>query len=218
MKKSIDVYEEQLETIRVGRASAAVLNGITVDYYGMDTPINQMAEVKVSDAKTLMILPWDASTLKNIEKAILASSLGITPQNDGKTLRLNFPPLTEERRKQLAKPCKEVAEHAKISIRNARRDGIDILKKSVKDGTPEDVAKDGEAAEHRELLLTTFANGMSSAISSPSVEMYRSAISLNVMSSSSSGVISFHSLSRSARIGSPRMSNIAGVPSPSTVA
>ena len=103
MKKSIEVYEDSLDTIRVGRASAAVLSGVSVDYYGVDTPINQMAEIKVSDAKTLVIMPWDASTLKNIEKAILASDVGITPQNDGKTLRLNFPPLTEERRRELKK-------------------------------------------------------------------------------------------------------------------
>ena len=94
MKKSIEVYEDSLDTIRVGRASAAVLSGVSVDYYGVDTPINQMAEIKVSDAKTLVIMPWDASTLKNIEKAILASDVGITPQNDGKTLRLTFPPLS----------------------------------------------------------------------------------------------------------------------------
>ena len=145
MKKSIDVYEEQLETIRVGRASAAVLNGITVDYYGMDTPINQMAEVKVSDAKTLMILPWDASTLKNIEKAILASNLGITPQNDGKTLRLNFPPLTEERRRELKKQVSGMGEDAKVSIRNIRREGIDKAKDMKKAGEmTEDEQKQSE--------------------------------------------------------------------------
>ena len=147
MKKSIEVYEESLETIRVGRASAAVLNGITVDYYGMDTPINQMAEVKVSDAKTLMILPWDASTLKNIEKAILASSLGITPQNDGKTLRLSFPPLTEERRRELKKQVSGMGEDAKVSIRNIRREGIDKAKDMKKASEmTEDEQKQSEKA------------------------------------------------------------------------
>jgi len=147
MKKSIDFYVDSLETIRVGRASAAVLNGITVDYYGMDTPINQMAEIKVSDAKTLMILPWDASTLKNIEKAILASSLGITPQNDGKTLRLSFPPLTEERRRELKKQVSGMGEDAKVHVRNVRREGIDAAKEQKKAGTmTEDEQKQSEKA------------------------------------------------------------------------
>ena len=145
MKKSIDVYEESLESIRVGRANSAVLNGITVDYYGMDTPINQMAEVKVSDAKTLMILPWDSTTLKSIEKAILASDLGITPQNDGKTLRLSFPPLTEERRRELKKKVSGMGEDAKVSIRNLRRDGIDKAKDMKKAGEmTEDEQKQSE--------------------------------------------------------------------------
>lgn len=145
MKKSIEVYEDSLDTIRVGRASAAVLSGVSVDYYGVDTPINQMAEIKVSDAKTLVIMPWDASTLKNIEKAILASDVGITPQNDGKTLRLNFPPLTEERRRELKKKVSGMGEEAKVSIRNIRREGVDKAKDMKKAGEmTEDEQKQSE--------------------------------------------------------------------------
>ena len=145
MKKSIEVYEDSLDTIRVGRASAAVLSGVSVDYYGVDTPINQMAEIKVSDAKTLVIMPWDASTLKNIEKAILASDVGITPQNDGKTLRLNFPPLTEERRRELKKKVSGMGEEAKVSIRNLRREGVDKAKDMTKAGEmTEDEQKQSE--------------------------------------------------------------------------
>lgn len=145
MKKSIEVYEDSLDTIRVGRASAAILSGVSVDYYGVDTPINQMAEIKVSDAKTLVIMPWDASTLKNIEKAILASDVGITPQNDGKTLRLTFPPLTEERRRELKKKVSGMGEEAKVSIRNIRREGVDKAKEMKKAGEmTEDEQKQSE--------------------------------------------------------------------------
>ena len=145
MKKSIEVYETSLDTIRVGRANSAVLAGVTVDYYGMETPINQMAEIKVSDAKTLVIMPWDASTLKNIEKAILASDVGITPQNDGKTLRLTFPPLTEERRRELKKKVSGMGEEAKVSIRNIRREGVDKAKEMKKAGEmTEDEQKQSE--------------------------------------------------------------------------
>ena len=122
MKKAIAALEENLASIRVGRANANVLSKVTVDYYGAPTPINQVAEVKVTDPKTLVVQPWDASTLKNIEKAILASDVGITPQNDGKVLRLIFPQLTEERRKEIQKQVSKMAEDAKVAIRNVRRD------------------------------------------------------------------------------------------------
>lgn len=128
MKKSIDVYKESLSVIRAGRASTAVVAKVMVDYYGAPTAISQMAEVKVTDPKTLMIQPWDASTLKNIEKAILASDVGITPQNDGKALRLTFPQLTEERRKELKKSIAKMSEEAKVAIRNIRRDANDKSK------------------------------------------------------------------------------------------
>lgn len=134
MKKTIAALEENLASIRIGRANANVLAKVTVDYYGAPTPVNQMAEVKVTDPKTLMIQPWDASTLKNIEKAILASDVGITPQNDGKVLRLIFPQLTEERRKEVQKQVSKMSEDAKVAVRNIRRDANDKCKDMKKNG------------------------------------------------------------------------------------
>lgn len=128
MKKSIEVYEETLSVIRAGRANTAVISKVTVDYYGSPTAITQMAEVKVADPKTLTIQPWDASTLKNIEKAILASDIGINPQNDGKIIRLVFPQLTEERRKEIKKSLVKYSEDAKVAIRNIRREANDKSK------------------------------------------------------------------------------------------
>lgn len=128
MKKSIEVYKESLSVIRAGRANTAVISKITVDYYGSPTAITQMAEVKVTDPKTLVISPWDASTLKNIEKAILASDVGLTPVNDGKMLRLTFPQLTEERRREIKKSIAKMSEEAKVAIRNIRRDANDKSK------------------------------------------------------------------------------------------
>ena len=122
MNKTIDVYKDTLSTIRAGRANTAVIAKVTVDYYGVPTPINQMAEVKVVDPKTLAIQPWDGSTLKSIEKAILASDVGITPQNDRKIIRLIFPQLTEERRKELKKNISKLGEESKVAIRNIRRE------------------------------------------------------------------------------------------------
>jgi len=122
MKKSIAAYEEALSVIRAGRANAGVLAHVMVDYYGTPTQIAQMAEVKVTDPKTLVIQPWDASTLKNIEKAIQASDVGINPQSDGKIIRLVFPQLTEERRKEIKKGLVKQSEDAKVAIRNIRRD------------------------------------------------------------------------------------------------
>lgn len=134
MKKSIEVYKEDLSLIRAGRANTAILSKVTVDYYGVATAIPQMAEVKVTDPKTVVVSPWDASTLKNIEKAILASDIGITPMNDGKTLRLNFPQLTEERRKEIKKGISKHSEDAKVAIRNIRRDANDKSKALKKNG------------------------------------------------------------------------------------
>lgn len=128
MKKSIEVYKDALSVIRAGRASSAVISHVTVDYYGSPTAITQMAEVKVTDPKTLVIQPWDASTLKSIEKAILASDVGITPMNDGKVLRLTFPQLTEERRKEIKKNIAKMSEEAKVAIRNVRREANDKSK------------------------------------------------------------------------------------------
>ena len=128
MQKSIGSYETELEGIRVGRANPAVLSKITVDYYGVPTQINQMSEVKVVDARNIVISPWDATTLKSIDRAITASDLGITPANDGKVLRLTFPQLTEERRKELSKQVSKMGEDAKVAVRNIRRDFNDKVK------------------------------------------------------------------------------------------
>ena len=134
MQKSIAAYSENLATIRAGRANASVLSKFTVYSYGVATPINQVAEVKASDARTLMIQPWDASTLKNIEKAILASDVGITPQNDGKIIRLTFPQLTEERRREIIKQIAKHGEEAKVAVRNIRREANDKCKEMKKSG------------------------------------------------------------------------------------
>lgn len=132
MKKTCDSLVSQLETIRAGRANAAVLNQIEVDYYGSPTPIQQVASIASPDPRSLVIQPWDHSVLKGIEKAILASDLGINPQNDGRQIRLVFPPLTEERRKELVKQTKKYGEDAKVAIRNIRRDAIEKFKKQQK--------------------------------------------------------------------------------------
>ena len=132
MKKTIEVLKSQFATVRAGRANAAVLDQITVEYYGTDTPINQIASIAVPDPRTITIQPWDASCLKGIEKAIQASDLGINPQNDGKLIRLLFPQLTEARRKELVKQVKKYGEDAKVAVRNIRRDAMDDFKAKKK--------------------------------------------------------------------------------------
>ena len=133
MKKTISVYEENLSEIRAGRANPAILNKISVEYYGTATPINQVAGISVPEARLIVIQPWDMSVLKEIERAILASDIGITPNNDGKVIRLNFPELNEERRKELVKEIKKMGEESKVAIRQVRRDGLDEFKKMQKD-------------------------------------------------------------------------------------
>ena len=133
MQKSTASYETELETIRVGRANPNVLNKITVDYWGVPTPITQVGDVKVPDARTLLITPWESNLVKAVEKAINMSDLGINPQNDGKSIRLVFPPLTEERRKDLQKQVSKFGEEAKVAVRNIRRDANDLCKKMKKD-------------------------------------------------------------------------------------
>ena len=132
MKKTCEALGAELATIRAGRANVGVLAQIMVDYYGVPTPIQQMASVSTPDPRSLLIQPWDASTLKSIEKASLASELGINPQNDGRAIRLVFPPLTEERRKDLVKQTKKYGEEYKVAIRNIRRDAIEKFKKQQK--------------------------------------------------------------------------------------
>jgi len=134
MDKTISVLSENFAEVRAGRANPAILNKVKVDYYGVPTPISQVAGISVPEARLIVIQPWDMSILKEIEKAILASDIGITPNNDGKVIRLAFPELNEERRKELVKEIKKTAEEAKVSIRSLRRDGIDEAKKEQKDG------------------------------------------------------------------------------------
>lgn len=129
MKKSIQNFKEELYTIRAGRANPHMLDKITVEYYGTDTPLNQVANITIPEARTIVIQPWDTNTLKQIEKAIQSSDLGINPTNDGKIIRLTFPQLTEERRKSLTKDVKKKSEECKVSIRNTRREAIDASKK-----------------------------------------------------------------------------------------
>lgn len=133
MKKTIQTLEGDFQNIRAGRANPKVLEGITFSYYGVDTPLNQAATIQVPEARMLTIQPWDANNLKPIEKAILASDLGITPSNDGTLIRLPFPALTEERRKELGKEVRDMGEASKIAIRNLRREAMDDVKKAEKD-------------------------------------------------------------------------------------
>ena len=145
MQLAVDFLDEALAHIRAGKANPKILDGVRVDYYGTQCPISNVANVSVPDARTIAITPWEKSMFKEIEKAIINSDLGITPENNGEVIRISIPPLTEERRKALVKQSKGEAENAKISVRNARRDAIEGLKKAVKNGMPEDVEKDAEA-------------------------------------------------------------------------
>ena len=144
MEMAVEYLDETLQHIRAGKASTKLLDGIRVDYYGTQAPISNVANVSVPDARTIAITPWEKSMFKEIEKAIINSDLGITPENTGEVSRLGIPPLTEERRKQLVKQSKAEAENAKVSVRNARREAIEGLKKEIKNGMSEDVEKDAE--------------------------------------------------------------------------
>lgn len=145
MNKAVQALDKEYASIRAGRANPSILNKVNVDYYGVPTPVQQMASVSVPDPRTIMIQPYDMSTLKEIEKAIQASDLGINPSNDGKVVRLNFPPLTEERRKDLVKEVKKYGEECKVTIRNIRRDILEKFKAEKKDGNiTEDDMKNNE--------------------------------------------------------------------------
>ena len=145
MEKSLVHLSEEFDAVRAGRANPKVLDRITVEYYGSETPLNGVATISSPDARSLVIQPWDTSLLKEIQKAILSSELGINPQNDGKVIRLIFPQLTEERRKELTKQVKKYAEEAKVAMRNIRRDGMDYVKKLKKDSAiTEDEQKKAE--------------------------------------------------------------------------
>lgn len=145
MQKAINHLETELVKIRAGKANPQIVDGIVVDYYGTPTPINQVGNISVMDARTLSIQPWEKNMLQPIEKAIIAANIGINPQNDGNLIRLFLPPLTEERRKELVKKCQGEGEHSKVAIRNIRRDAIEHIKKLQKNGLSEDAAKDGES-------------------------------------------------------------------------
>ncbi len=145
MEMAVAYLDETLARIRAGKANAKILDGVRVDYYGSAVPVSNVANISVPDARTIAITPWEKSMFKEIEKAIINSEIGIMPENNGEVIRLAIPPLTEDRRKALVKQCKGEAENAKVSVRNARREAIDGLKKAVKNGMPEDVEKDAEA-------------------------------------------------------------------------
>ena len=145
MQDAVDFLEEDLKNYRVGKASPTLLNGVTVDYYGTPTPLNQVASVTTPDAKTIAIQPWEKSMIAKIEKAILDANVGLTPSNNGEIIRCVVPALTEERRKELIKKARAAGETTKVTVRNARRDGVDLLKKAQKnEGLSEDGEKEGE--------------------------------------------------------------------------
>lgn len=146
MNKGIRHLEGELAKIRAGKANPQMLDGIVVDYYGTPTPINQVGNISVMDARTITIQPWEKNMLQPIERSIIAANIGINPQNDGVIIRLFLPPLTEERRRELVKRCQGEGEQAKVSIRNIRRDAIEEIKKQQKAGLSEDAAKDAETA------------------------------------------------------------------------
>jgi ribosome recycling factor len=144
MEHTIEFLDETLAYIRAGKANPRILDGVKLDYYGSIVPLSNVATVTTPDAKTIAIQPWERNLIPAIEKAIMASDVGITPMNNGEVIRLGIPPLTEERRKQLVKQTRHEGEEAKISVRNARRDANEHIKKMVKDGLPEDMGKDTE--------------------------------------------------------------------------
>lgn len=144
MQKSVEHLNEELFTVRAGKASTNLLNGITVNYYGSETPISNVASVTVPDARTVLIQPWEKNLIGAIEKAIMVANIGLTPSNNGEHIRLSIPPLTEERRKELVKQTRSFGEAARVGLRNIRRDAVEAFKKAQKEGMPEDMAKDGE--------------------------------------------------------------------------
>lgn len=145
MQAAVLFLDDALAHIRAGKASARILDAIRIDYYGTMSPLANVATITTPDARTISIQPWEKKLIGEIERAIINSNIGLAPSNNGEVIRLILPPLTEERRQQLAKQCKGEAENAKVSVRNARRDAIELLKKQVKEGMPEDVEKDAEA-------------------------------------------------------------------------
>ncbi|MGE5420042.1 MAG: ribosome recycling factor [Chloroflexota bacterium] len=154
MDKAVEHLEHELARLRAGRANPALLDGITVDYYGVNSPLSQVSNINTPDPKTIMIQPWEKNMLGTIEKAIMAANIGLTPVNNGEVIRINIPPLTEERRHQLVKQVRNEGETAKISVRNARKWSLDELKSLLKEGLPEDTEK--EAAENVQEMVHTY--------------------------------------------------------------
>ncbi len=170
MEKALDHLAEEFGAVRAGRANAKVLDRITVEYYGSETPLNGVATISTPDARTLVIQPWDTTLLKEIQKAIQASELGINPQNDGKVIRLVFPQLTEERRKDLTKQVKKYAEDAKVAMRNIRRDGMDYVKKLKKDS---EITEDEQKKAEKDLqdLLDKYTKKADEALAGKEKEL-----------------------------------------------
>ena len=170
MEKALDHLAEEFGAVRAGRANAKVLDRITVEYYGSETPLNGVATISTPDARTLVIQPWDTTLLKEIQKSIQASDLGINPQNDGKVIRLIFPQLTEERRKDLTKQVKKYAEEAKVAMRNIRRDGMDYVKKLKKDS---EITEDEQKKAEKDLqdLLDKYIKKADEALAAKEKEL-----------------------------------------------
>ena len=170
MEKTMDVLADNFGAVRAGRANAKVLDRITVEYYGQDTPLNGIATISSPDARTLVIQPWDTKLLKDIQKAIQVSDLGINPQNDGRVIRLNFPQLTEERRKDLTKQVKRYAEEAKVAMRNIRRDGMDYVKALKKKS---EITEDDQKKAEKDLqdLLDKYIKQVDAALAAKEKEL-----------------------------------------------
>ncbi|MBE6926204.1 MAG: ribosome recycling factor [Ruminococcaceae bacterium] len=170
MDKTLDVLNDNFGAVRAGRANAKVLDRITVEYYGSETPLNGVATISSPDARTLVIQPWDTKLLRDIEKAILMSDLGINPQNDGRVIRLNFPQLTEERRRDLTKQVKKYAEEAKVAMRNIRRDGMDYVKNLKKKS---EITEDDQKVAEKDLqdLLDKFVKKVDDALAAKEKEL-----------------------------------------------
>jgi ribosome recycling factor len=162
MKDSISHLEKELMKVRTGKVSPALVNDLLVSYYGSETPLKQVANVSIEDSRTLTIQPWEKTMIQPIEKAIFEANLGVTPQNDGELVRISIPLLTEERRKELVKTAKSIGEDAKVSIRSARKDTMDAIKKAVKDGYPEDAGKDAEDTTQK--LTDSYSNRVDTII------------------------------------------------------
>ena len=169
MSNAVNHLDEELKTYRAGKANPMVFNNVMVDYYGSPTPIPQVASVTTPDAKTLMLQPWEKKMIPAIEKAILDANIGLTPSNNGESIRCTVPPLTEDRRKELIKKAKGAGETAKVSVRNARRDAIEQLKKANKDGMPEDLQKEYEQLVQKE--TDAFAKKVDELVAAKEKEM-----------------------------------------------